>query len=135
MPVKAVQKRSSRSRLTPMRVSSHYRDYVIDQLSALPGLRAQAMFGGVGLYAGDVFFGILAADVLYFKVSDTTRLAYESAGSKPFKPYADRAMTMGYYEVPAEVLETPADAVQWARQAVGVASKAASIRARRTQAR
>jgi TfoX/Sxy family transcriptional regulator of competence genes len=32
------------------------------------------MFGGVGLYAADVFFGILAADTLYFKV-DAIRVA------------------------------------------------------------
>ena len=118
-----------------MRVSGHFRDYVLDQLSGLPGLRAQAMFGGVGLYAGDVFFGIIAADVLYFKVNEDTRRAYEAAGSKPFKPYADRAVTMGYYEVPVEVLETPATVQQWARQAVGVASKATAGRAKRTRDR
>ncbi len=80
------------------------------------------MFGGVGLYAGDVFFGIVAADVLYFKVDDSTRAAYEAAGSTPFKPYADRAMTMPYYAVPVEVLESAPTLVEWARRAVGVAS-------------
>jgi len=31
-----------------------FKDFVLDQLGGLPGLRARRMFGGTGLYAGDV---------------------------------------------------------------------------------
>ena len=44
------------------------------------------MFGGVGLYAGEIFFGILAGDTLFLKVDDTTRQAYEHAGATPSSP-------------------------------------------------
>ena len=104
-----------------MRVSSNVRDFVLDQLSGLDGLRARSMFGGIGLYAGEFFFGILAADVLYFKVDESSRGTYESAGSTPFKPYADRAMRMPYYAVPVEVLESAPTLVEWARRAVAAA--------------
>ena len=107
-----------------MRVSASFRDFVLDQLSGVDGLRARAMFGGVGLYAEDVFFGILAADVLFFKVDDTNRREYETAGSSPFKPYADRAMTMPYYNVPIVVLEDAVMLGQWAARAVAVAKAA-----------
>jgi DNA transformation protein len=107
-----------------MRVSAGFRDFILDQLSGMSGLRARAMFGGVGLYAGDVFFGIIAADVLYFKVDVTNRTEYESAGSAPFKPYADRAMTMPYYNVPIEVLEDAAALSEWAARSVKVAGMA-----------
>ena len=90
------------------------------------------MFGGVGLYAEDVFFGILAADVLFFKVDDTNRREYETAGSSPFKPYADRAMTMPYYNVPVAVLEDAMALGQWAARAVKVAKAAKPGRARKT---
>ncbi len=113
--------RSARGPLKVMRVSPHFRDYVLDQLADLRGLRAQAMFGGVGLYAEDVFFGLVAADMLYFKVDDSTRSYYEAAGSKPFKPYADQPTTMSYYEVPIGVVESTSTLLQWARQAVNVA--------------
>ena len=115
------RKPASRGRLKSLRVSPEVRDFALDQLSGLRGLRAQAMFGGVGLYADEVFFGIVAADVLYFKVDDSTRAAYEASGSKPFKPYADRAMTMPYYEVPLDVLESAPTLVEWARRAVAAA--------------
>ena len=122
MTKKASAKRPARGRLRSMRVSSGVREFVLDQLAGLPGIRARAMFGGVGLYADDLFFGILASDVLYFKVDDSNRQDYELAGARPFKPYADRAMTMPYYAVPIEILEDAATLVQWATRAVAVAT-------------
>jgi DNA transformation protein len=119
---KAPARRAARGRLTSMRVSGGFREFVLDQLAALPGLRDRSMFGGVGLYAGDVFFGILASDVLYFKTDDSNRKDYEEAGSRPFKPYADRAMTMPYYAVPIGVVEDAPTLVTWAKRAVKVAA-------------
>ena len=118
-----------------MHVSVGFRNFVLGQLSGVDGLRARAMFGGVGLYAGDVFFGILAADVLFFKVDDTNRRAYEAAGSSPFKPYADRAMTMPYYDVPVVVLEDAATLQEWAAQAVAVAKAAKAPKRAKTATR
>ena len=122
MTKKAPTKQPSRGKLKSMRVSSGFREYVLDQLATLPGLRDRSMFGGVGLYADDLFFGILASDALYFKVDDSNRQEYEQTGSRPFKPYADRAMTMPYYAVPIEVVEDAATLVKWAKRAVAVAA-------------
>src|SRR5207302_1728335 len=36
-----------------------FKEFVLDQLGALPELRSRAMFGGHGLYQADCFFGIL----------------------------------------------------------------------------
>ena len=122
MTKKAPAKRPARGRLKSMRVSSGVRDFVLDQLAGLPGIRDRAMFGGVGLYADDLFFGILASDVLYFKVDDSNRQDYELTSSRPFKPYADRAMTMPYYAVPIEIMEDATTLVKWAKRAVDVAT-------------
>lgn len=122
MTKKASAKRPARGRLRSMRVSSGVRDFVLDQLAGLPGIRHRAMFGGVGLYADDLFFGILASDILYFKVDDSNRQDYELAGAQPFKPYADRAMTMPYYAVPIEIMEDATTLVKWATRAVDVAT-------------
>lgn len=112
-----------------MRVSMGFREFVLDQLGGLPDLRAKAMFGGIGLYAGDVFFGMMAADLLYLKVDDTNRRDYEAAGSGPFAPYADPAgMTMPYYNVPAGVLESAPTVVEWAKRSIAVAKAAKKAR-------
>jgi DNA transformation protein len=118
----------ARGPLRSMRVSAGFREFVLDQLAGLDGLRARAMFGGVGLYADDVFFGIVAAGELFFKVDDTNRREYEAAGSAPFKPYEDRAMTMPYYNVPLVVLEDAAALGEWAARAVAVARAAKSVK-------
>jgi DNA transformation protein and related proteins len=111
-----------------MRVTDGFRAFVLEQLAGVKALRARAMFGGVGLYAGDVFFGIVAADVLYLKVDDSNRRTFEAAGMTPFKPYAERPMTMSYYQVPAGVLEDSDELADWARASVRAAERAGTTR-------
>lgn len=99
-----------------------FKSFVLDQLSALPELRAKAMFGGHGLYSGDSFFGILDEGRVFFKVDDATRAAYESSGMPPFTyEMKGRPMTMSYYEVPPEILEDRNECVIWASQAIQIA--------------
>jgi DNA transformation protein len=89
------------------------------------------MFGGIGLYAGDRFFGILAGDFLYFKVDETNRGDYEASGSSAFKPYADQPMTMPYFDVPIAVIEDPDELARWAARSIAIASAPTPRRARR----
>lgn len=126
-PIRRVGRKSRESkpgRLNPLKVSDGFRAFVLDQLEEFGDVTAKSMFGGVGLYHNDLFFGILAGDVLYLKADDRTRATFERAGSKPFKPYADRAGTMQYYAVPVGVLESPVELARWARGAVAAATRA-----------
>ena len=110
-------------------------EFVIDQLAELRGLRSKAMFGGFGLYRGDVFFGILSKSGLYFKVSAATRTEYQSRGMAPFCPNGKQTLT-SFYEVPIEILEQPEDLVRWAQEAIMAAIAASSVQAtRRKQGR
>ena len=115
--------RKDRKRKTDRSLASSeaFETFVLDQLSDLGDVTARKMFGGVGLYCDGYFFGIIARDEVYLKVDDHTRATFEGAGSHPFKPYADRPMTMQYYSVPVDVLESAPELVAWARKAVGVA--------------
>ena len=101
--------------------SGGFEAFVLDQLSGLGEVTSRRMFGGIGLYCGGDFFGIIARDELYLKVDDGTRGVFEAAGCHPFKPYADRPVTMQYYAVPVDVLESAPELLAWARKAVGVA--------------
>ncbi|HEY5616742.1 MAG TPA: TfoX/Sxy family protein [Vicinamibacterales bacterium] len=114
-----------------MRVTDGFRAFVLEQLAGVKSVRARAMFGGVGLYADDVFFGILAADTLYLKVDDSNRGQYEAEGMTAFQPYAGKPMSMSYYQVPARVLEDGDALTAWARASVRVAAGATARRARR----
>ena len=111
-----------------------FKDFVLDQLSALPEVRARAMFGAHGLYQADRFFGILDEGRLFFKVNDRTRATYVEHGMGPFT-YESKGKTlaMGYYEVPLEIVEKAPDLVEWAREAIQVATTAARKSAKKTK--
>lgn len=106
-----------------MPVSSEYLQYVLEQLSGLGAVTARRMFGGVGLYQDQRFFGIITSDTLYFKVDDTNRQDYVARGMQAFRPYPDKPLlSMSYFEVPADTLEDPDECAAWARKSVALAS-------------
>lgn len=103
----------------PMGVTPDFCGYVLEQLFGLGQLSSRRMFGALGLYCDGVFFGLIAGDVLYFKVGDVDRGDYQARGMSQFRPYQDRPhLSMSYYEVPADVLEDAEECVNWARRAV-----------------
>ena len=97
---------------------------MLDQLSALPDVRARAMFGAHGLYQGENFFAILDEGRLFFKTDAASETDYTARGMAPFSYEAKgKTLTMGYHEVPPDVLEQAPELVQWARRAIGVATQ------------
>jgi DNA transformation protein len=118
-----------------MTVSADYLQYVLDQLQALGGVSSRRMFGGVGLYSDELFFGLIADDTLYLRVDDGNRADYTARAAQPFRPYADRpGLSMSYYEAPAEVLEDARQLAEWARRSVAAAQRSpqpSSVRRRR----
>jgi len=107
-----------------MPVTDSFLDFVLEQLEALGPITSKRMFGGVGLYAGDLFFALIAGDELYLKADDSTRGLLEAAGGRPFQPYPGRLRRSGttqYYSVPITVLEDGDTLTAWARRSVAVA--------------
>ncbi len=107
-----------------MPTSASFRTFIMDQLSrVVPQVRARSMFGGVGIYAGELFFALIADDTLYFKVDDSNRPDFEVRGMKPFQPYGEGSEAMKYYQVPADLLDDPDALRPWAERAIAVAAK------------
>ncbi len=101
-----------------------FKEFVLDQLSALSDVRARAMFGAHGLYQGEHFFGILDEGRLFFKTDAVSEKEYITRGMGPFTyEMKGRVMTMSYYEVPPEILEQPLELVLWARRALILAAQ------------
>jgi DNA transformation protein len=103
-------------------VNPSFQLLVVDQLSGVvPSVRARPMFGGVGIYSGDLFFALIADDAVYFKVDASNRPDFEARGMEPFRPFGDTGGTMQYYQLPEEVLEDPDALRAWAEKALAVA--------------
>ena len=105
-----------------MAVSQSYRTYVLEQLGRVNPVTSKSMFGGVGIYSGGFFFGLISQDRLYFEVDDDTRPEFE----RPFRPFAEDH-AMGYYKVPADVID-PTQLVSWMHKAILVAKKAKQVK-------
>ena len=114
-----------------MSVSPSFRSFVLEQLGRTTGgIRARSMFGGIGIYAAELFFALLDDNTLYFKVDDATRPQFEDRGMTPFRPYGEGGEVMQYYEVPADVLEDPEALGAWVAAALAVARRAKGGRRR-----
>jgi DNA transformation protein and related proteins len=99
-----------------MTADHSFRDFVLDQLARIEELTCVRMFGGFGLYKGQIFFGIISSGRLYFLTDETTRPEYEARGMQPFRPTEKQTLT-SYYEVPLDVLEDDARLTSWANRA------------------
>lgn len=123
--------RASKGSFKPMAVSEEFRAFVLEQLADIESVLARSMFGGVGLYSAGVFFGILAANTLYLKVDDSNRAQYEAEGMSALRPYADKPMTMSYYQVPVRVLEDADELTTWVQGSIRVGASDKPRKARR----
>jgi DNA transformation protein len=107
-----------------------FKQFVLDQLRSVGSVRCRAMFGGYGLYRGDVFFGILHNGRLYFKTDLSSREAYSNKGMRSFRPNPKQILK-SYYEVPVDVLEDADLLSDWSRRAIAATlSPAVSHRGR-----
>jgi DNA transformation protein and related proteins len=108
-----------------MPVQPQFLDYMLEQLARVDSLRWRRMFGAVGLYSGDLFFGLIDDDTVYFKADAGTSAPYRARNMRRFMPLADAADSdRGYFQVPAEVLEDAEELLGWARPAIAVAHAA-----------
>jgi len=54
-----------------MSTSERTIEYVLGQLSSLPGIRVRRMFGEYALYMDDVVIGLICDDQIFIKYTDT----------------------------------------------------------------
>ncbi len=76
-----------------------FKDFVSDQLGAMPDLTGKAMFGGYGLYHRTSFFGIIHKGRLFFETNAITQPLFRSRGMQPFRPGA-RQLSHGITKCP-----------------------------------
>lgn len=105
-----------------MAVQPQFLAYILEQLDALGRLRSRRMFGGVGLYSGELFFGLIDDDTVFFKSDATNSADYIARNMPRFMPFPERPeAVMAYYQVPADIIEDAESLVNWARKSVAVA--------------
>jgi DNA transformation protein and related proteins len=97
----------------------------LELLAPLGQVRARRMFGGHGVYAGELFVAILSDEQLFLKTDDLTRPAFEAAGGLPFVYEArGRRVALSFWAPPPDALDSPHAMAPWGRLAVAAAGRA-----------
>ena len=109
---------------------SEFCDYLVDLLVPLGDVRVRSMFGGYGVYLGQLMFGLVDDDTLYLMVDNGNRTRFEAAGLPPFAYTGKRGqpVIMSYHQAPPESLEDAAVLCDWAREALEAARRAHQMR-------
>lgn len=101
---------------------SAYCEYIADSLSAWRDVNVRKMFGGYGLYAQHVMFGLVDDDVLYFKVDNTNIEDYKKLHSQPFTYEArGKVIALSYWKVLEEIIEDSSEFAIWAEKSFQIA--------------
>ena len=85
------------------------------------------MFGGAGLYAGGVMFGLIDDEVIFLKVDETLRTDLAAAGSRSWiyserrGPKAGILQETSYWSLPESALDDPEEASAWGLRSLAVA--------------
>jgi DNA transformation protein and related proteins len=116
-----------------MPVSAAVRADLLARLNAVAPVSDRSMFGGVGLYCEGRFFGLIAEDVLYFRVDDATKPEYLKAGMGPFAPFGPEKASKVHFRVPDGVLADKRKLKAWVIKAVDAANQAAEKRGTKTR--
>ena len=108
-----------------MATLSEFPAHCAELLSTLGPTRVKRMFGGHGFYVDEVFLALVIADRLYLKADAQTRPRFEAAGCEPFVyDGAGKQVTVSYWTVPEDTMESPALMLPWARLAMEAALRA-----------
>ena len=86
-------------------------------------VQIKRLFGGAGLYAGGVMFGLVADGVIYLKADADTSSAFVREHCAPFQYQTrtgKRTLT-SYWRLPDRLYDEPSELAQWAQSALSVA--------------
>lgn len=116
-----------------MPVSPEFQAYLLEQLEPLGPVSARRMFGGAGLYYGNIMFALLANDVMYLKVDEQSVCEFEAAGTEPFSyKRGDKQQALkSLWRVPDDVMDDPEQLIVWCRRAVDAALVASRKKAKK----
>lgn len=108
-------------------------EFIRDLFAPFRPVTIERLFGGAGLYADGVIFGLVFDGAIYLKVDDTSIPEFEREGSRPFtytraksKGRARRA-SLSYWRLPERLYDDPEELAVWAARALAIAERKQSM--------
>jgi DNA transformation protein len=110
-------------------------DDIRELFSAFGPVEVRRLFGGAGIYADGMMFGLVHDGVIYLKVDEESAAAYEREQLEPFSysRRGERASLTSYRRMPDRLYDDPDELATWARDALAAVRRSKAGK-RRTSA-
>jgi DNA transformation protein len=103
--------------------------FAVELLGRVGPVRARAMFGGHGVYCGDLMIGLVDDDEIFLKTDPGTRARFEEAGCRQWVfTGGGKEMKSSYFRPPDGAHESPEDMEPWGRLALEAARRVAAAK-------
>jgi DNA transformation protein len=112
-------------------------DFICELFATFRHVTVKRMFGGAGLYADGLMFGLVFDGVIYLRIDAASLPDFEREGSTPFiYPLAKRRpghASQHFWRLPDRLYDDPDELAAWAGRALAIAERRKSApRKRRT---
>ena len=113
-----------------MVASDSFAEFLREQLEPLGRVTMRRMFGKTGVFCDGVMFGVVTENMLYLRVDDGNKAAFEEARSSPPLNYEKKgvAIDLAFWRAPERLFDEPDELVAWARLALAAARRVAAKR-------
>ncbi len=100
-------------------------EFLHDLFSAFRPVTVRRMFGGAGIYADGVMFGLVADGAIYLKADAGNEADFEREKMPPFEYQAKsgKRAVMTYRQMPERLFDDPEALTQWASHALAAAQR------------
>lgn len=103
-------------------MTTEFVSYLHEVFASFGTIRARRMFGGFGIYHGELMFGLVIEDTLFLKADAMSTPQFEQLGLPPFEfDRRGKMVKLSYYQAPEEIFEDFEQAKVWARCAYDAA--------------
>ncbi|MGQ9427542.1 TfoX/Sxy family protein [Gilvimarinus sp. F26214L] len=107
---------------------SEFTDHLQEIFGLFGPVSMRRMFGGAGIFHDGLMFALVTDDTLYLKADAECLGHFQERQLTPFTYQRQgKAVQLGYFQAPEEVLEDQEEAARWARR-----SYEAALRSRKT---
>lgn len=113
-----------------MVASTAFADFLRDQLAPLGRVTMRRMFGKTGVFCDGVMLGVVAENILYFRVDNQNRARFKEAESFPSLSYVKngRAIDLSFLRGPDRLFDDHQELIAWACAALAAAHRVAAQR-------
>jgi DNA transformation protein len=104
-------------------------DFIGELFAQFGAVTVRRLFGGAGVYAEGIMFGLVFDGAIYLKVDAATIPNFEREGCKPFvysrakSPDRVGRHSLSYWRVPERLYDDPDELAVWAGRAFAIAQR------------